>query len=132
MGFMTPALDVRTLDLAAAPDLRQRARELVPTLKALADEHRLAIVLLLASGPHTVRELTDATGLSQTLVSHHLAALREAGLVTSTPRGRANVYRLCCEELAAPVQLLASLAAVTREGAQACCADPSTSVAGAQ
>lgn len=101
-SFMTPALGVRTVDLAALPDLRQRARELVPTLKALADEHRLAIVLLLASSPHTVRELADATGLSQTLVSHHLAALREAELVTSTPRGRANVYQLCCEELAAP------------------------------
>lgn len=124
MNHMTPALDVHTLDLAAAPDIRQRARELVPCLKALADEHRLAIMLLLASRPHTVRELTDATDLSQTLVSHHLAALREAGLVTSTPRGRANVYQLCCDQLAAPVQLLASLAAVTPEGAEACCADP--------
>ena len=124
MDAMAPALDVHTLDLTAAPDIRERARTLVPTLKALADENRLAIVLALATRPHTVRELTDATGMTQTLVSHHLAALREAGLVVATPRGRANVYRLCCEELAAPVQLLASLAAVTPEGAQACCSDP--------
>lgn len=125
---MTRAVDVHTLDLtgdpAATPDIRQRARELAPCLKALADEHRLAIMLLLASGPHTVRELTDATRLTQTLVSHHLAALRDAGLVTSTARGRANLYRMCCDQLAAPVQLLASLASVTPEGAQACCTDP--------
>jgi DNA-binding transcriptional ArsR family regulator len=125
---MTRAVDVRTLPLtgagANAPAIRQRAAELVPCLKALADEHRLAIMLLLAERPHTVRELTDATDLNQTLVSHHLAALREAGLVTSTARGRANLYRMCCDQLAAPVQLLASLAAVTPEGAQACCADP--------
>ncbi|HEY9389708.1 MAG TPA: metalloregulator ArsR/SmtB family transcription factor [Mycobacteriales bacterium] len=125
---MTRAVDVRTLDLtgphAAAPAIRQRARALVPCLKALADEHRLAIMLLLAERAHTVRELTDATGLTQTLVSHHLAALREVGLVTATARGRANLYQMCCDQLAAPVQLLASLATVTPEGAEACCADP--------
>lgn len=125
---MTRAVDVATLDLTGrhtdTPDIARRARELVPCLKALADEHRLAIMLLLASGPHTVRELTDATGLSQTLVSHHLAALREVGLVTSTARGRANLYRVCCDQLAAPVQLLASLATLTPDGAQACCTDP--------
>lgn len=121
---MTDAVDVRTLDLADAADLRHRAAELVPCFKALADEHRLAIMLLLATGPHTVRELTDATGFAQTLVSHHLAALREVGLVTSTARGRANLYRLCCDQLAGPVRLLASLATLTPEGSQACCADP--------
>ena len=120
---MTRTVDVRALDLTAAPAVRQRARELVPCLKALADEHRLSIMLLLADRPHTVRELTDATGLTQALVSHHLAALREVGLVTATARGRANVYRMCCDQLAAPVQLLASLASVTPEGAEACCTD---------
>ncbi len=124
---MASAVDVRTFPLtdpAHAPRVRQLAHALVPTFKALADENRLAILLLLAERAHTVRELTDATGLTQTLVSHHLAALREQGLVTVTPRGRANLYTLCCEQLATPVQLLASLAAVTAEGAQACCADP--------
>ncbi|GIL28552.1 ArsR/SmtB family transcription factor [Actinocatenispora comari] len=121
---MTDAVDVRTLDLTDAAGLRHRAAELVPCFKALADEHRLAIMLLLATGPHTVRELTDATGFAQTLVSHHLAALREVGLVTSTARGRANLYRLCCDQLAGPVRLLASLATLTPEGSQACCADP--------
>lgn len=121
---MPPVVDIRTLDRGALATASERARVLVPALKALADEHRLTIMLLLAQRPRTVRELTDETGLSQTLVSHHLAPLRELGMVTLTPRGRSNVYSLCCEQLAAPVQLLASLAALTPEGTQACCADP--------
>jgi len=61
-----------------------------PQLKALSDPNRLHPVLLLAEGSPTVRELTDAAGMSQTLVSHHLAPLREQGLVTVTPRGAAT------------------------------------------
>ncbi len=79
-------------------------------------------MLLLAEGPRSVRELPESTGLGQTLVSHHVAPLREQGLVTVVPRGRSNVYSLCCEALAGPVRLLATLAALTPEGAQACCA----------
>ena len=92
-----------------------------PQLKALSDPRRLLLVLLLAEGPRTVRELTDAAGMSQTLVSHHLAPLREQGLVTITPKGRSNVYALCCEALAGPVKALATIAALTPEGADACC-----------
>ncbi len=79
-------------------------------------------MLLLAEGPRSVRELPESTGLGQTLVSHQVAPLREQGLVTVVPRGRSNVYSLCCEALAGPVRLLATLAALTPEGAQACCA----------
>ena len=103
---------------ARPPD---RARLLAPQLKALSDPRRLLLVFLLAEGPRTVRELTDAAGMSQTLVSHHLPPLREQGLVTVTPRGRSNVYALCCAALAGPVQALATIAALTPEGADACC-----------
>jgi predicted transcriptional regulator len=75
----------------------------------------------LAERPHTVRELAEAAGMSQTLVSHHLARLREQGLVTITPKGSSNVYAPCCEALAGAVRLLGTLAARTPEGAQACC-----------
>lgn len=120
-GGMTRELDVALLDVAQLTSVADRARLLAPQLKALADESRLSLVLLLAERPRTVRELTEATGMSQTLVSHHLAPLRNQELVTVTPKGRSNVYALCCEALAAPVQLLASLAALTPEGADACC-----------
>lgn len=114
-----------TLDVTPLPpgDLSNQdlARLLAPQFRVLADENRLAIVLLLSERPHTVKELQEATGMSQTLVSHHLAPLRELELVSVEPRGRANVYTLCCEQLGPPVRWLATLAAMTPEGAEACC-----------
>lgn len=91
---------------------RDRARVLTPKLRAMADETRLTLILLIAQRPRTVKELQEATGLSQTLVSHHLAPLREQELVTAVPRGRSNQYTLCCTALAEPVRILASLAAL--------------------
>jgi DNA-binding transcriptional ArsR family regulator len=119
---MRQELDVRLLDPDSLSSAAEQAQLLAPQLKALSDPNRLHLLLLLAERPHTVRELTDAAGMSQTLVSHHLAPLREQGLVTVTPKGRSNVYSLCCEALAGPVKLLATLAATTPEGADACCA----------
>lgn len=87
----------------------EHAKGLAPQFKALADENRLAIVLLLSEHSRTVRELTEATGLAQTLVSHHLAPLRELGLVSVTPKGRSNVYSLCCDAFSAPLRALAGL-----------------------
>jgi len=118
---MPQDLGVRLLDVDELTSPADRARLLAPQLKALGDPNRLHLLLLLAEGPHTVRELTEAAGMSQTLVSHHLATLREQGLVSITPRGRSNVYSLCCEALAGPVKALATLAALTPAGADACC-----------
>jgi DNA-binding transcriptional ArsR family regulator len=129
---MAHELDIELWDLTEA-SAADRARVLAPKLKAMADEHRLTLMLLLAERPRTVRELAEATGMGQTLVSHHLGPLREQGLIVARPRGRSNVYSLCCEPLAAPVQLLATLASLTPEGARACSATtpetPDTSVA---
>ncbi|HIW63707.1 MAG TPA: metalloregulator ArsR/SmtB family transcription factor [Candidatus Stackebrandtia excrementipullorum] len=98
-----------TTDIHGDISISQKASLLAPQLKALADETRLTLVLLLAERPRSVRELTDATGLSQTLVSHHLTPLREQNLITATPRGRSNIYSICCDEIAVPVQMLAGL-----------------------
>lgn len=92
------------------------ARRLAPVLAALSDANRLAILLAITQRPRSVKELTDALGLPQTLVSHHLKALRDADLVTATAQGRSNVYALCCDALAEPARLLAALST----------ADPST------
>ncbi len=97
--------------LAHLGDPVQVARRLAPVLKALSDENRLAIMLAIAQRERSVRDLTEAVGLPQTLVSHHLKALRDTGLVEATARGRSNVYAMCCDALAEPVRLLAALAA---------------------
>lgn len=87
-----------------------RARQIAPVLKALSDENRLTILLAVADRESSVTELTTATGLSQTLVSHHLKSLRDNGLVVATPVGRSNVYSLCCDAIAEPIALLSTLA----------------------
>ena len=87
----------------------QAAAQIAPRLKALADVHRLTIVLLLGDHAMTVKDLQEAIGLIQTLVSHHLGILRRAGLVRAEPRGRSNVYELCREAAADPVRTLSAL-----------------------
>lgn len=43
--------------------------------------------------------MTAVLGLAQSTVSGHLAVLREAGLVTATPQGRATWYALVDAEV---------------------------------
>ncbi len=87
------------------------AARLAPVLAALSDANRLAILLAITRQPRSVKALTEAVGLPQTLVSHHLKALRDVGLVVATAHGRSNIYSLCCDALAEPARLLAALAA---------------------
>jgi DNA-binding transcriptional ArsR family regulator len=87
-----------------------RARRIAPVLKALSDQNRLTILLAVSDRASSVTELMAATGLGQTLVSHHLKSLRDNGLVVATPVGRSNVYSLCCEAVAEPIALLSALA----------------------
>jgi len=66
-------------------------------LKMLADETRLAVVRQLMEGPKHVGEMNETLGLEQSLLSHHLKILREAGLVTSKRDGKAVLYSLAPE-----------------------------------
>lgn len=59
-----------------------------------SDPSRLAILRHLALGDHRVTDLTAHIGLAQSTVSKHLACLRDCGLVTSRPEGRASVFSL--------------------------------------
>lgn len=60
-----------------------QAEGLAALFRALGDETRLRIFLLLARGEFCVCEIEDMLGLSQSLVSNHLAVLRRLGLVRS-------------------------------------------------
>jgi DNA-binding transcriptional ArsR family regulator len=64
-----------------------------------SDPNRLAILRHLALGEHRVVDLTVHVGLAQSTVSKHLACLRDCGLVTSRPEGRASVFSLSHPEL---------------------------------
>ena len=65
--------------------------------KALADPTRIEMVHFLkaAPGPICVCDFTEVFGLSQPTVSHHLARLREAGIVACSKRGVWAFYQLC-------------------------------------
>ncbi len=77
--------------------------------RSLGDPARLAILRHLALGEHKVVDLTAHLGLAQSTVSAHLACLRDCGLVTSRPQGRASMW-----SLATAPELLDVLAAAER------------------
>ncbi len=62
--------------------------------QALADPSRRAIFELLSHGEAAVKDLTARFDISQPAVSQHLAALKEAGLVTGRREGRCVYYRV--------------------------------------
>lgn len=61
---------------------------------ALGDPSRRAIYESLARGEAAVKELTARFDISQPAVSQHLAALKEAGLVSARREGRLVYYRV--------------------------------------
>jgi ArsR family transcriptional regulator len=84
------------------PDIADQARAVAALrFRALGDETRLRILEALATGERCVSDLMDALGLGQSLVSHHLRALREAGLVTVRCEGRRINYTISEPALAA-------------------------------
>ncbi|MBE0447447.1 MAG: helix-turn-helix transcriptional regulator [Actinobacteria bacterium] len=63
-------------------------------LKIISDANRLQILCLLKNGEHCVCNIHGALGLPQNLTSHHLKALRDAGLVTWRRDGKWVHYSL--------------------------------------
>lgn len=59
---------------------------------ALAHPLRQEILRSLGSAPRTVRELTDLYAATQPAISQHLKVLKDAGLVSVTPKGAKNYY----------------------------------------
>jgi biotin operon repressor len=70
------------------------SEEAVAFFKALADANRLKIVGLLAQQSYSVEELAALLNLKASTVSHHLAKLSQAGLVSAKTESYYNVYQL--------------------------------------
>ena len=62
--------------------------------KALADPTRRRILELLRDGDLTAGELAEHFDISKPSLSHHLATLKSAGLVSDERRGQNVVYSL--------------------------------------
>ncbi|MDK4280252.1 ArsR/SmtB family transcription factor [Corynebacterium accolens] len=77
--------------------------------KVLADPARLRLLSTLCDegcGPMSVSELTALSGLSQPTVSHHLAKLRDAGLLAKRQAGRTVTHEVQKEAFTALRDLL--------------------------
>jgi predicted transcriptional regulator len=77
-----------------AMDTTETNTELLNFFKALADANRLKIVGLLAQEELTVEQLAEMLNLRASTVSHHLARLSKAGLVSARAESYYNLYRL--------------------------------------
>lgn len=73
----------------------------------LSDTSRLEILQHLLLGEHRVVELTEHLGLAQSTVSKHLACLKDCGLVTSRPQGRASLFSITHPEATADLLVAA-------------------------
>jgi ArsR family transcriptional regulator len=74
--------------------------------KALADETRQKIMRMTCCTWLSVNEIVEQINVSQPTVSHHLAILRDAGLVQVREEGKQTFYQLnqhkiavCCGKL---------------------------------
>lgn len=82
------------------------------TLRALGEPNRSRIVAALAREELCVCHLVDDLGMSQSLVSHHLRILRQAGLVGTSRHSYWTYYRLEPEAVAEAADFLVGLRAV--------------------
>lgn len=78
--------------------------------KALAHEHRLELLELVAQGERSVERLAECTGLSVANVSQHLQHLRRAGLITSRRQAKFVLYKLADDGVLALVAALHKVA----------------------
>jgi ArsR family transcriptional regulator len=104
--------------VAAALDVAAITRQ----FRALGDENRLKILDRLRSGERCVCELTDALDVGQSLLSFHLKALKDAGLVTDRRDGRWAYYTLNADSFAQLQEFVAALPStkLTTNAARCC------------
>lgn len=68
--------------------------------KAIADETRQKIMSVCCCDELSVSEIVEKVGYSQPTISHHLAILRDAGLVNIREDGKQTFYSLNQEHIA--------------------------------
>ena len=72
----------------------QKISSLSSLLELIGGESRLKLLCTLRRGEHCVCELMKYVDLSQSLISHHLKDLKDAGIVIDEKRGLRVYYSL--------------------------------------
>ena len=81
-------------------------------LRCIGEPTRLQILKLLAGGEKCVGELAKILNKEQSLISHHLRALKECNIVKDRQRAQKVYYRLTIARLA---ELILECEALTQE-----------------
>ena len=68
--------------------------EMAELFKVFGDSTRIKILCVLLEGERCVQEITDATGATQSAVSHQLRILKQARLVRNRRQGKQICYSL--------------------------------------
>ena len=63
-------------------------------LHIVSEESRLKLLCILKKSSHCVCEMVEHVNLSQSLISHHLKDLKEAGIVQNEKKGLRVYYSL--------------------------------------
>ena len=88
--------------------------------RGFADPSRLTILESLRDSERTVSDVVEATGMSQSNVSNHMACLRDCGLVVAEQRGRYVYYRLSDARVDGLLALAETLLADVARGVYEC------------
>jgi DNA-binding transcriptional ArsR family regulator len=88
--------------------------------RGFSDPSRLSILDALRGGALTVTEIVEATGLTQSNVSNHLACLRDCGLVVTEQEGRFVYYQLSDKRVGKLLNLADELLADVAKGVYEC------------
>ena len=105
----------RRLIYSGVAKVEQGLDEAVSRYRALGDETRLRILQMLVGSEVCVCDLAGELEIAQPLLSHHLKALREAGLVQARRDGRWMHYSLDAEVVEDLGGTLSKLASDHRE-----------------
>lgn len=93
-----------------AQELAENAAVVADLLKAVANQHRLLILCLLATDQEmSVNALVERVGLSQSALSQHLAKLREEQLVATRRQAQTIFYRIADPRVATLMTTLHNL-----------------------
>ena len=78
--------------MIATRQIQDQLASLAGVVHLMGDPSRLSILMAVLAGPLPVAEIAAETGLSPSLVSHHLRLLRGGRLVRASRRGKQVFY----------------------------------------
>lgn len=86
--------------------MSQKEAEAAKIFKALADENRVKLVMMLSDGPKSATALLSKMPFSQPTLSHHLSILCESGVLDAQRSGKSVMYNVNADTASKAAQIL--------------------------